>query len=115
MRWGRLLLALVWAMAIYLASAQPGGQVGLSSPWDKFAHAAAFGVLAWLLRTGGLPLAASLGLTALYALSDEFHQLYVPGRQADLLDWLADVAGAMISLGIDPGSDPAIRNKGPRM
>ena len=96
----RLLLALAWAAAIYLASAQPGGQVGLPHPWDKFAHAAAFGVLAWLLRTGGLPLTASLGLTALYALSDELHQLFVPGRQADPLDWLADLAGAMIALGL---------------
>jgi len=102
----RLLLALAWAAAIYAVSAQPGGQVGLSSPWDKLAHAAAFGTLAWLLHTAGLPLTASLGLTALYALSDELHQLYVPGRQADVLDWLADVAGAMIALGVVRREEP---------
>jgi VanZ family protein len=30
-----------------------------------------------------------------YALTDEFHQLYVPGRQATLKDWLVDAAGAL--------------------
>jgi len=30
-----------------------------------------------------------------YALTDEFHQLYVPGRQSTLKDWLVDAAGAL--------------------
>ena len=31
----------------------------------------------------------------LYALSDEFHQLYVPGREASLVDVVYDLAGIM--------------------
>jgi VanZ family protein len=39
-------------------------------------------------------------LAWLYALSDEFHQLYVPGRTADwtdiLFDWLGAAVGAWL-------------------
>jgi len=38
-----------------------------------------------------------IGLLALYGLSDEYHQTFVPGRSgADIGDWLADVAGAIV-------------------
>lgn len=30
-----------------------------------------------------------------YALTDELHQLYVPGREATLRDWLVDAGGAL--------------------
>ncbi len=32
---------------------------------------------------------------AVYAVSDEFHQYFVPGRECDFLDWLADVSGSI--------------------
>ncbi len=32
----------------------------------------------------------------LYGLSDEIHQLYVPGRMFDILDILADSFGALL-------------------
>ncbi len=37
-------------------------------------------------------------LAALYAISDEWHQLYVPGRYSDGRDVLVDVAGALAAL-----------------
>ena len=30
---------------------------------------------------------------AVYAATDEFHQLFVPGRTSSVFDWMADVAG----------------------
>ncbi len=39
-----------------------------------------------------------LALTAGYALSDEFHQWFVPGRGASLVDWGIDIAGVAITL-----------------
>jgi len=37
-------------------------------------------------------------LTALYALSDEFHQAFVPGRDTSLLDVGCDLVGAGLGL-----------------
>ena len=39
-----------------------------------------------------------LGLTELYALSDEIHQLYVPGRTFQLMDLALDLLGGVIGL-----------------
>ena len=40
-------------------------------------------------------LALGLGLTALYAVSDEFHQAFVPGRTASIADVLLDIFGGI--------------------
>jgi VanZ family protein len=43
-------------------------------------------------------LGASLLFTVLYGAVDEFHQMFVPGRSADLLDLLADSLGALVCI-----------------
>ena len=40
----------------------------------------------------------ALGFCVLYALSDEFHQLFVPGRGAQLSDVLLDSLGALVGI-----------------
>jgi VanZ family protein len=57
-----------------------------------------FSLLQWPLRTiRPWPKAGWLALfgTFLYACSDEFHQLFVPGRVGDLLDVLIDSSGGL--------------------
>jgi VanZ family protein len=67
---------------------------------DKVLHALVFGLLAVLLyvlagpRTTLAVFAAVVGIGVL----DELHQAFVPGREADLADLLADAAGAAIAL-----------------
>jgi len=39
-------------------------------------------------------------LCVFYAISDEFHQLFVPGRGAQVMDVIIDSAGAMVGTGI---------------
>jgi VanZ family protein len=39
----------------------------------------------------------ALGIAALYASSDEFHQLFVPGRHGSLWDVMIDVTGASLA------------------
>ncbi|ABR46681.1 VanZ family protein [Alkaliphilus metalliredigens QYMF] len=39
-------------------------------------------------------------ICVLYAISDEVHQLYVPGRSGELRDVLIDSAGAMVGIGL---------------
>ncbi len=73
----------------------PGRFDWLDLPYvDKLLHARAFGILALLLTlASGHPLLA-LVLASAYGVSDELHQVAVPGRSASGLDWLADTVGA---------------------
>lgn len=71
---------------------------------DKLLHFGAYGVMAVLFyRTylAGWPRASKWTLlwgsalsAALFGLSDEIHQFFVPYRTADALDFLADALGA---------------------
>lgn len=73
---------------------------------DKIHHTGAYfimGVLAWRFFNGIFlnPLIISLislSFCSLYGLTDEWHQSFVPGRDADILDWFADTLGATIAL-----------------
>lgn len=67
-------------------------------PVDKVAHLILFAVLAALFYLSGLRARWAVVAAALYGLSDEFHQMYVPGRSPDLRDWLADVVGAILGV-----------------
>jgi VanZ family protein len=66
------------------------------------AHTFVFGVLAVLsaraLEEHSSRIPIALGLTLLYALSDEFHQAFVPGRNPDIVDLLFDACGALLGL-----------------
>ena len=76
---------------------------------DKTLHAIEYGVLALLVfRAARMQfpracvvrvavLAAAFAM--LYGLSDEWHQVYVPNRDASLGDLLADAAGAALAAG----------------
>lgn len=41
----------------------------------------------------------AIGCASLYGVSDEFHQLFVPGRMCDPVDWAVDTAGATLGSG----------------
>jgi len=66
----------------------------------KVAHLLEYGVLAVLLHRGvgneGGWRALLIG--GLYAASDEFHQSFVPGRNAELLDLAFDILGVVLGL-----------------
>ena len=68
------------------------------------AHAFVFGVLAvlWarLLDQHRQGLLLTFALTMLYALSDELHQTFVPGRHADPWDLVCDGVGAVLALSL---------------
>src|SRR5262249_33697549 len=38
------------------------------------------------------------GIASIYAMSDEFHQVFVPSRRAAALDWGIDLAGAAFAM-----------------
>lgn len=73
----------------------------------KNAHFIAYFILGVLvinsLRVSGVrgyrSMVLALGICVLYAISDEVHQLFIPGRSGEVSDVLIDSAGA--SVGID--------------
>ncbi|MDP3963837.1 MAG: VanZ family protein [bacterium] len=100
------LLPIAWAGMIFCFSSIPSLESGfaVSVDWTlrKIAHAGVYAMLAFLLfralRDGqrmdtkkALLWASALALG--YAFSDEFHQLYVPGRHGRLRDVGIDTIG----------------------
>jgi VanZ family protein len=91
---------------IFFLSAQPDlpnlGHDWLGWLFSSAAHAFVFGVLAvlWVrvLGRGRRVWFVAFVLAMLYALSDEFHQTFVPGRVADPWDLFCDALGATLAL-----------------
>ncbi len=98
----RLWLPVVaWAALIFAFSSISDLGTGLGT-WDlvlrKLAHAAEFAVLGvLLLRALRRELPAFL-LGVAYAISDEVHQHFVPGRRAAPLDVLIDSLGVGLAI-----------------
>jgi VanZ family protein len=92
---------------IFAASSVPGSQVP-AVIWDKLAHLLVYAALGafYLLPLSGGRLSGITGRTAgaaivlsfLYGLSDEVHQMFTPGRSPDILDVVADTAGAALGV-----------------
>ncbi len=115
--WG---LALIWMAVIFAFSSQANSGAYTEAylqeanvPVRKFAHMFEFAVLAVLYQTAlarSMPKTKELAkikfkhywlafvLAVLYALSDEWHQAFVPGRSSSLLDSGVDSIGALIGL-----------------
>jgi len=100
--WHRWLPAATWAVVIFVGSSLPGSAV--PGNLSAFGHLGEYAVLAilasWAERHRGPMKAAMIALAfvALYGASDELHQLFVPMRMADPVDWLTDIAGACIGV-----------------
>lgn len=97
--------ALVLMLVIFGFSSQAGDDLPDFAGWDYFvkkgAHAIGYGLLAlsYLRALGGRRYFLSWLLAVLYSATDEFHQSFVPGRRASLVDVLVfDNLGAMLAL-----------------
>lgn len=76
------------------------------SPIGHFSEYLVFGALLFnalrmhlRMRPSRVALCA-IAIAAAYAVTDEFHQMFVPGRKCDPVDWLVDVAAAAIAAGV---------------
>jgi len=104
LRWLRLLPALGWAILLLFLGSRPDlPGPDLAIRLDKIAHFLAYGVLgglaAWGCRGGGICGRRSILLVIplLVGVADELNQSRVPGRSAELADWLADCAGVLLA------------------
>jgi VanZ like protein len=104
---------LLWACAIFFGSSQPAPKVSVpgfaGGLLENSAHAVEYGILAALLclcarRTSGWvvldrkTVAWIVALIAVYASSDEWHQSFVPHRDASVYDVITDIMGAISTL-----------------
>ncbi|MDX2022169.1 MAG: VanZ family protein [Deltaproteobacteria bacterium] len=112
---------ILWALLLFVASSIPGTsypQISFEYA-DKVVHTLIYGTLGALLAVAArlnLPWSAarvwwfSIGVATLYGATDEFHQLFVPNRSADLRDLLADALGAGLGAAATLGVLQAFRN-----
>lgn len=101
-------LVLYWVI-LFTATTIPGNQLPDIHLSDKIEHFSAFFILAVLLNLTLIYQRKSLLLfkyaalvTIIICLSygaiDELHQMFIPGRSADLRDWLADSVGVILGV-----------------
>ncbi len=97
-------LGVYWS-TLFVGTHLPRGVQGVGNINDKLLHFGAYAGLAFLLtatlkslrvRHGTLLL--PMVIAAMYGCLDELSQLPVPGRQADIADWAADVLGAGVGV-----------------
>jgi VanZ family protein len=100
----------IFALAvIFFLSSIPSRELPSFGTWDslvkKGAHSLGYGILALLywygLKNNRRRLWLAFILAAIYGLSDEFHQSFIPGRHPSLVDALVfDSGGALFVLWI---------------
>lgn len=99
---GRWLAVFLWAAVIFAFSSIKQVQVSQFFIWDfiakKIAHVSEYAILYTLIfRATRGQWKKSLALTMLYAISDEIHQKFVPGRTSSIYDLGFDMSGANIA------------------
>lgn len=92
---------LVWAGVIFwfsgLAINKPAPFNWIDFVVKKTAHVTEYAILFWLVWRAGKSLKLSLAITILYALTDEWHQTFIPGREGTLRDVGFDTIGGLFS------------------
>jgi VanZ family protein len=100
---------IIYWIVLFIATTIPVESVPKIAVSDKMNHLAAYFLLSVLLymtliyQRKSFFLFNNAAITALliaafYGAFDEIHQLFVPGRFAEFLDWLADVAGSLLGV-----------------
>ncbi|NLF71866.1 MAG: VanZ family protein [Candidatus Anammoximicrobium sp.] len=104
------MMLIVYWVALCLGTHLPDRMAVAVTPpvSDKLLHLAAYAGLGFLLALlaarlgwrGWRTYAAALLILGVYATLDELAQIPVPGRRAELADWVADLLGVATGLGL---------------
>jgi VanZ family protein len=105
--WGPVAL---YALGIFVESSISQIPAFPSGFTDKDGHGLLYAGLAILVlratsaaRWNGVTLRAAIFavlFASFYGITDEFHQWFVPGRTADVYDWVADTIGASVGVAL---------------
>ncbi|OGL79447.1 hypothetical protein A3J43_02025 [Candidatus Uhrbacteria bacterium RIFCSPHIGHO2_12_FULL_54_23] len=96
---------LLWAVLIFIGSSIPGREIpGMVSTASILLHVGEYCALAALAaragarQPGGMQgwqiAVVAFAAAVWFAVTDEIHQAWVPGRTVDTMDFIADAAGA---------------------
>ncbi|MBT8378568.1 MAG: VanZ family protein [Ignavibacteria bacterium] len=100
---------IIYWIILFIATTLPVQSVPTFAVSDKLHHLAAYFVLSVLLHLtllfqrkseylfNNAPSMAII-IASVYGALDEMHQMFVPGRFAEVLDWLADLGGAVLGV-----------------
>lgn len=99
----RYLPTIIWMMFIFYLSSRQTTGIGGNSYWLRFFilksfHIIEYAILAIFLFYATNNYRRSLFLSLFYALSDEFHQMFVIGRTATIRDTFFDLVGIILGL-----------------
>ncbi len=99
---------LIYCLLIFIQSSYPSPEniQRLNLPYiDKLIHFAVYAILGMLFfmifrtqrfkKNINIVIALSILSSSLYGMSDEIHQYFVPYRDADIMDFFADVMGSI--------------------
>jgi len=100
---------ILYCLFIYIQSAHPSPEQIPSIPFiDKVLHCAAYGIMGILFYRAcqtlrikdniHMLILISVVSASLYGISDEIHQSFVPFREAEVADVIADMLGAAIGV-----------------
>lgn len=100
---------IIYWIILFILTTLPGRMAVTLDVSDKIEHFGAYGLLSVFLYLNlyfqnrfeilkKFPGTFTLLIASFYGLLDELHQLLVPGRSADVLDWLADFSGTLLAV-----------------
>lgn len=100
---------IIYWLILFILTSLPSGMAITTDVSDKINHFGAYGLLSVFLYTAlhfqnkyitmkKYPAIFTVLIASFYGALDEIHQIYVPGRSAELLDWLADILGSITAV-----------------
>lgn len=101
---------IIYWLVLFIATTLPGEDLPKTGVSDKIEHFTAYFILAVLLNLTLMfqnkypkikkkAWLYTLIFILTYAGLDEIHQIFIPGRDCDILDWLSDSSGVLLGLG----------------
>jgi VanZ family protein len=99
-RGGCIAAALLMAVTLFFGAHEIGKVNLVPHFFHKVEHFFYYGAMAFLLAHGLGPRWFWIALLAvpLIGALDEWHQLYVPGRNSSVYDWMTDVVGTVVAV-----------------
>lgn len=100
----------IWPIAIAVLIFAASSRSTVAGPrlpyFDKVVHFSVYGLLGTLVcrqGRGWRAAAWSVLAVAAFGATDEWHQSFVPGRESELADWVADTSGAAVAIAMYAG------------